>query len=79
MLAETEVENELLLYENGEDRKFLWHKRDAMSQRMSGWDESSWEEHVACVKFPMKDEFLNYSLKMDLIDHVWAESGFFLK
>lgn len=74
-LAEDAVEKGLFLDENGEQKTFTWRTQETVSRTTTGMDNSRWASHISVTHARMKDEVLHFSLKRDLVEHIWAEDG----
>lgn len=64
------------LDENGEDIFFVWkdHKRVTAAAK-NEFIDTRWSLHLEKVHERMRDEVLHFALKLDLIEHIWCESG----
>lgn len=66
----------MFIDEDGSEKRFSWRSRYGISQR-SGHVPSaiSWEIRFNAREMEITDEGGHFSLKEDLVEHVWASWG----
>ena len=70
MEAERAVEKGRLLDENGVEKEFIWNMDNNIEM-----SDMAWANHLNNRESQITDEEMHYSLKGDLVEHVWNRHG----
>lgn len=72
-LFENAVNSGMFLDNAYNEKPFIWRTKQNM--RCAGANETSWSNHIAVMDEKMKDDVAHFSLKKDLLDHIWSCFG----
>lgn len=74
-LASDAADKGFFIDENGNEKEFQWNTYESLCESSNTLRQTQWERHITKTNARVKDDVLHHALKLDLIEHIWAEYG----